>query len=230
MHLYPPGTSLHWCHLQLFRQMSDGVLLAVDLHTADDCTPQLFLSKVTVKMHKFLLGGVNSPWTEWEKVILMLPYLRLADDVNPHCCAKTLLRGACVPPQDMSVVPPEPRLEMNLLLCDCWSWRSRWGWDGTLYFWNTPPAVFTYGPYWCWSPNRGHLHTWQHGGSERCSSVLGQSREKQRHPWWASICDGSPTGDTPSLTLHCWKHNKVVFKRNLDCYDWLWKVYFCSQS
>lgn len=78
----------------------------------------------------------------------MLPYLRLADDVNPHCCAEKLLPGACVPPQDMSVVPPEPRLEMNLLLCDCWSWRSRWGWDGTLYFWNTPPAVFTSGPYW----------------------------------------------------------------------------------
>lgn len=174
-------------------------------------------------------GGINSPWAEWEEVVMIPPYLRLVDDVNLHCCAETLLRRACVPPTgyERGTCPPEPRPEMKSLLCHCRSWWSRWGWDGRLYFWTTPPAVFTFGPHWSCSSNHCRLQTWQHGGSGLWLSCSGspkgtaEGEEASLVGWW----EGSVMVQTQE-TLHHWHYSaesiiRLLFGEIL-IYDHFW--------
>lgn len=141
-----------------------------------------------------------------------------------------LLRRARLPPQDMSAVPPRPRPEMKLLLCDCWSWWSRWGWDGRLYFWTAPPAVPSLTPTGP-GPSTAVACKPESDNKEArgCGwAVLGHWRgqwKEKRHNYGMSMmgrkCEDSDRGDTPSLTRQCWKHHKVAFKRNLDLWTLL---------
>lgn len=130
-------------------------------------------------------GGINSPWAEWEEVVMMPPYLRLADDANLHCCAETLLH-----PQDMSAVsppPPEPRPKMKSLLCDCWSWWSRWGWDVDPI---SGPRLQLFSPLAHTGPVPPTAVACKPDNTEArgCGwAVLGHPREQRRekrHPWW----------------------------------------------